>query len=120
MEEQMRLCIRLAMEDSGFHLHTSMDNNIHNLINVTRFPPFDTSARMSLRTLSIKDFVLFSRKIWYRRENLSFPNPRSSIFNLAPLDHLSFRLLVVRPPKGCPNEKKFPERDFLFALDSLK
>ncbi|KAL0920326.1 hypothetical protein M5K25_009454 [Dendrobium thyrsiflorum] len=26
MEEQMRLCIRLAMEDSGFHLHTSMDN----------------------------------------------------------------------------------------------
>ncbi|KAL0924745.1 hypothetical protein M5K25_005600 [Dendrobium thyrsiflorum] len=32
MEEQMRLCIRLAMEDSGFHLHTSMDNNIHNLI----------------------------------------------------------------------------------------
>ncbi|KAL0923269.1 hypothetical protein M5K25_007319 [Dendrobium thyrsiflorum] len=26
MEEQMRLCIRLAIEDSGFHLHTSMDN----------------------------------------------------------------------------------------------
>ncbi|KAL0924977.1 hypothetical protein M5K25_003276 [Dendrobium thyrsiflorum] len=47
MEEQMRLCIRLAMEDSGFHLHTSMDNNIHNLIIVTRFPSFDTSARMS-------------------------------------------------------------------------
>ncbi|KAL0921816.1 hypothetical protein M5K25_008926 [Dendrobium thyrsiflorum] len=65
MEEQMRLYIRLAMEDSGFHLHTSMDNNIYNLINVTRFPSFDTSARM-----------------------------RSSIFNLAPLDHLSFRLLV--------------------------
>ncbi|KAL0921351.1 hypothetical protein M5K25_008415 [Dendrobium thyrsiflorum] len=54
-----------AMEDSGFHLHTSMDNNIYNLIIVTRFPSFDTSARM-----------------------------RSSIFNLAPLDHLSFRLLV--------------------------
>ncbi|KAL0912305.1 hypothetical protein M5K25_018269 [Dendrobium thyrsiflorum] len=46
MEEQMRLYIRLAMEDSGFHLHTSMDNNIYNLINVTRFPSFDTSARM--------------------------------------------------------------------------
>ncbi|KAL0925897.1 hypothetical protein M5K25_004271 [Dendrobium thyrsiflorum] len=36
-----------AMEDSGFHLHTSMDNNIYNLIIVTRFPSFDTSARMS-------------------------------------------------------------------------
>ncbi|KAL0926833.1 hypothetical protein M5K25_003084 [Dendrobium thyrsiflorum] len=47
MEEQMRLYIRLAMEDSGFHLHTSMDNNMYNLINVTRFPSFDTSARMS-------------------------------------------------------------------------
>ncbi|KAL0906238.1 hypothetical protein M5K25_024714 [Dendrobium thyrsiflorum] len=35
-----------AMEDSGFHLHTSMDNNIYNLIIVTRFPSFDTSARM--------------------------------------------------------------------------
>ncbi|KAL0913671.1 hypothetical protein M5K25_017148 [Dendrobium thyrsiflorum] len=46
MEEQMRLYIRLAMEDSGFHLHTSMDNNMYNLINVTRFPSFDTSARM--------------------------------------------------------------------------
>ncbi|KAL0904735.1 hypothetical protein M5K25_026878 [Dendrobium thyrsiflorum] len=46
MEEQMRLYIRLAMEDSGFHLHTSMDNNIYNLIIVTRFPSFDTSARM--------------------------------------------------------------------------
>ncbi|KAL0913896.1 hypothetical protein M5K25_017388 [Dendrobium thyrsiflorum] len=34
------------MEDSGFHLHTSMDNNIYNLIIVTRFPSFDTSARM--------------------------------------------------------------------------
>ncbi|KAL0909363.1 hypothetical protein M5K25_020222 [Dendrobium thyrsiflorum] len=93
MEEQMRLYIRLAMEDSGFHLHTSMDNNMYNLINVTRFPSFDTSARMSLRTLSIKDFVLFSQKIWCRRVNLGFPNPRSSVF-LAPLDHLSFRLLV--------------------------
>ncbi|KAL0921466.1 hypothetical protein M5K25_008542 [Dendrobium thyrsiflorum] len=49
MEEQMRLYIRLAMEDSGFHLHTSMDNNIYNLINVTRFPSFDTSARMRLK-----------------------------------------------------------------------
>ncbi|KAL0904256.1 hypothetical protein M5K25_015220 [Dendrobium thyrsiflorum] len=48
MEEQMRLYIRLAMEDSGFHLHTSMDNNMYNLINVTRFPSFDTSARMRL------------------------------------------------------------------------
>ncbi|KAL0916020.1 hypothetical protein M5K25_013499 [Dendrobium thyrsiflorum] len=75
MEEQMRLYIRLAMEDSGFHLRTSMDNNMYNLINVTRFPSFDTSARM--RKLSIKDFVLFSQKIWCRRENLSFPNPRS-------------------------------------------
>ncbi|KAL0903243.1 hypothetical protein M5K25_027603 [Dendrobium thyrsiflorum] len=56
-----------AMEDSGFHLHTSMDNNIYNLIIVTRFPSFDTSARM-----------------------------RSSIFNLAPSDRLSFRLLVVQ------------------------
>ncbi|KAL0920515.1 hypothetical protein M5K25_009655 [Dendrobium thyrsiflorum] len=46
MEEQMRLYIRLAMEDSGFHLHTSMDNNMYNLIIVTRFPSFDTSARM--------------------------------------------------------------------------
>ncbi|KAL0922379.1 hypothetical protein M5K25_006359 [Dendrobium thyrsiflorum] len=47
MEEQTRLYIRLAMEDSGFHLHTSMDNNMYNLIIVTRFPSFDTSARMS-------------------------------------------------------------------------
>ncbi|KAL0926957.1 hypothetical protein M5K25_003215 [Dendrobium thyrsiflorum] len=46
MEGQMRLYIRLTMEDSGFHLHTSMDNNMYNLINVTRFPSFDTSARM--------------------------------------------------------------------------
>ncbi|KAL0909734.1 hypothetical protein M5K25_020629 [Dendrobium thyrsiflorum] len=46
MEEQMRLYIRLAMEDGGFHLRTSMDNNMYNLINVTRFPSFDTSARM--------------------------------------------------------------------------
>ncbi|KAL0910040.1 hypothetical protein M5K25_020967 [Dendrobium thyrsiflorum] len=57
--------VSTAMEDSGFHLHTSMDNNIYNLIIVTRFPSFDTSARM-----------------------------RSSILNLAPSDHLSFRLLV--------------------------
>ncbi|KAL0911495.1 hypothetical protein M5K25_019642 [Dendrobium thyrsiflorum] len=40
MEEQMRLCIRLATEDSGFHLHTSMDNNIHNLIKRSRDFPY--------------------------------------------------------------------------------
>ncbi|KAL0916019.1 hypothetical protein M5K25_013497 [Dendrobium thyrsiflorum] len=84
MEEQMRLYIRLAMEDSGFHLRTSMDNNMYNLINVTRFPSFDTSARM--RKLSIKDFVLFSQKIWCRRENLSFPNPRTIVRTSIPTD----------------------------------
>ncbi|KAL0922175.1 hypothetical protein M5K25_006142 [Dendrobium thyrsiflorum] len=127
MEEQMRLYIRLAMEDSGFHLHTSMDNNMYNLINVTRFPPFDTSARMSfpraqapvvnyildlsLKTLSIKDFILFSRKIWCRRENLSFPNPRSSIFNLAPSDHLSFRLLVRQTATKVEEKVKKKEKE---------
>ncbi|KAL0912553.1 hypothetical protein M5K25_018534 [Dendrobium thyrsiflorum] len=85
MEEQMRLYIRLAMEDSGFHLHTSMDNNMYNLINVTRFPSFDTSARM---------------RFGVEGKILDFPNQRndrlkgSSIFNLAPLNHLPFRLLV--------------------------
>ncbi|KAL0925183.1 hypothetical protein M5K25_003498 [Dendrobium thyrsiflorum] len=39
MEEQMRLCIRLAIEDSGFHLHTSMDNNMHNLIKCHEISP---------------------------------------------------------------------------------
>ncbi|KAL0917270.1 hypothetical protein M5K25_012321 [Dendrobium thyrsiflorum] len=35
----MRLCIRLAIEDSGFHLQTSMDNNIHNLIKCHEISP---------------------------------------------------------------------------------
>ncbi|KAL0920806.1 hypothetical protein M5K25_009976 [Dendrobium thyrsiflorum] len=35
----MRLCIRLDIEDNDFHLHTSIDNNMHNLIKYHEISP---------------------------------------------------------------------------------
>ncbi|KAL0927576.1 hypothetical protein M5K25_001759 [Dendrobium thyrsiflorum] len=67
MGEHMRSYIRLIIEDSGSHLHTSMGNNTYNLIKVTKFSPFNTSAQMGKLYYSLK-------WVWRIRENLGSPN----------------------------------------------